>query len=187
MFKLAIIVGTDRPNSKSQLMAEYVKTLYVSLGVDAQIYSMAFFPLRHVVGGPYEENIPEVEEFIAPILASDALLFIIPEYNGSFPGILKMFIDYLPFPEAFQAKPIAYIGISAGAFGSLRAVEQFQMVANYRNALSYPERLFISRFSANFSIENGLTNLTQKTLLESQTKGFVDFVLRMQKSVTQEH
>ena len=61
------------------------------------------------------------------------------------------------------------------------------MVANYRNALSYPERLFISRFSANFSIENGLTNLTQKTLLESQTRGFVDFVLRMQKSVTQEH
>ena len=42
MFKLAIIVGTDRLNSKSQLMAEYVKTLYVSLGVDAQIYSMAF-------------------------------------------------------------------------------------------------------------------------------------------------
>ena len=104
MFKLAIIVGTDRPNSKSQLMAEYVKTLYVGLGVDAQIYSMAFFPLRHVVGGPYEENIPEVEEFIAPILASDALLFIIPEYNGSFPGILKMFIDYLPFPEAFPSK-----------------------------------------------------------------------------------
>ena len=63
MFKLAIIVGTDRPNSKSQLMAEYVKTLYVSLGVDAQIYSMAFFPLRHVVGGPYEENIPEVEVY----------------------------------------------------------------------------------------------------------------------------
>tara|TARA_B100000963_G_C22607075_1_gene663073 strand:+ start:365 stop:907 length:543 start_codon:yes stop_codon:yes gene_type:complete len=180
MFKLAIIVGTDRPNSKSQLMAEYVQTLYVGLGVDAQIYSMSFFPLSHVVGGPYGENIPEVEGFIAPILASDALLFIIPEYNGSFPGILKIFVDYLPFPDAFQAMPIAYIGISAGAFGSLRAVEQFQMVANYRNALSYPERLFISRFSANFSIESGLTIPTQKELLESQTKGFVDFVLRLQ-------
>lgn len=180
MFKLAIIVGTDRPNSQSQLMAEHVKTLYVNIGVDAKIYSMAFFPLNQVVGGAYRYDIPEIEAFNTPILACDALLFIIPEYNGSFPGILKIFVDYLPFPHAFQKMPIAYIGIAAGDFGSLRAVEQFQMVANYRKAISYPERLFISRFSANFSKEEGLTIPLQKQLLQSQTKGFVDFVLRMQ-------
>ena len=32
MFKLAIIVGTDRPNSKSQVMANYVHKLYSERG-----------------------------------------------------------------------------------------------------------------------------------------------------------
>ena len=43
MFKLAIIVGTDRPNSKSQDMAVYVKEQYRERGVDAHIFSMADF------------------------------------------------------------------------------------------------------------------------------------------------
>ena len=179
MFKLAIIVGTDRPKSKSQEMAEYTQAQYNKRGVDAHIFSMADFPLASVVGGPYGENLPEIENFRSSILACDALLFVIPEYNGSFPGILKIFVDYLPFPDAFKAMPIAYIGISAGAFGSLRAVEQFQMVANYRNALSYPERVFVSRFSKNFSKETGLTVPLQQELLMSQTDGFIDFVQRM--------
>ena len=76
--------------------------------------------------------------------------------------------------------PIAYIGISAGAFGSLRAVEQLQMVANYRNALSYPERVFVSRFNSNFSPDTGLTEPLQQELFLSQTNGFIDFVKRMQ-------
>ena len=38
MFKLAIIVGTDRPNSKSQDMAVYVKEQYRERGVDAHIF-----------------------------------------------------------------------------------------------------------------------------------------------------
>ena len=180
MFKLAIIVGTDRPNSKSQDMAVYVKEQYRERGVDAHIFSMADFPLGSVVGGLYGKEIPEIEAFRAPILACDALLFVIPEYNGSFPGVLKVFIDYLPFPDAFKAMPIAYIGISAGAFGSLRAVEQLQMVANYRHALSYPERVFVSRFKSNFSPETGLTVPLQQELLLSQTNGFIDFVKRMQ-------
>ena len=68
---------------KKPLMAEYVKTLYVGLGVDANIFN-GILPLETCGWWPYEENIPEVEKFIAPILASDALLFIIPEYNEFF-------------------------------------------------------------------------------------------------------
>ena len=83
MFKLAIIVGTDRPNSKSQEMAEYVKEQYSKRGVDAHIFSMADFPLGSVVGGPYGKEIPEIEAFRAPILACDALLFVCPDIWSS--------------------------------------------------------------------------------------------------------
>lgn len=173
---LKIISSTDRPNSNALKVSGYVKSLYKKEGVDAEVISLADFPLEEVVGGRYGKKLPAVEAFRKPILEADGLVFVIPEYNGSFPGILKMFIDYLPFPKAFEKMPMAYVGESAGAFGALRSVEQFQMIANYRNALQFPERVFISRVKQEFDEETGLKNEFLQKLLESQVKNFVKFV-----------
>lgn len=173
---LKIISGTDMSNSKCLEVANYIRGLYRELGVQADVIDMADFPLSDVVGGKYMDTIPTVNTFREPVIEADALLFVIPEYNGSFPGILKMFIDYLPYPSALVEKPIAYVGIAGGAFGGLRPVEQFQMVANYLNAHQYPERVFISRVQDMFDAETGIKDEFQQKLLEAQTKGFVKFV-----------
>lgn len=178
---LKIVSSTDRPNSNALRVSKYVKTLYLNEGADVEVISLEDFPLEEVVGGRYGKSLPNVEKFIKPILTADGLIFVIPEYNGSFPGILKLFVDHLPFPEAFEKMPMAFIGESAGAFGALRAVEQFQMVANYRNALQFPERVFISRVKTEFSIENGLSDPFKQKLLEYQIANFVKFVESMQK------
>lgn len=73
--------------------------------MDAEVISLADFPLEEVVGGRYGKKLPAVEAFRKPILEADGLVFVIPEYNGSFPGILKMFIDYLPFPGLSKKCP----------------------------------------------------------------------------------
>ena len=173
---LKIISSTDRPNSTSLAVSNYVKTLFEREGVNAEVISLEDFPTADVQGGKYGKEIPSVEEFRRPVLEADAILWVIPEYNGSFPGILKLFIDYLPFPEAFVKMPMSFIGVAAGAFGALRAVEQFQMVVNYRNAQQYPERVFIQRSSKIFDPENGLSDSFQQELLESQVSGFIEFV-----------
>ena len=72
-------------------------------------------------------------------------MVVVPEYNGSFPGILKYFIDLLPFPESFDCRPVSYVGVSAGQWGALRAVEQLQLVFGYRNAYVHPPRTFLLR------------------------------------------
>ncbi|GAB5409877.1 MAG: hypothetical protein BalsKO_22420 [Balneolaceae bacterium] len=173
---LKIISSTDRPNSKSLEVSHYVKSIYEKVDVFPDIISLEDFPLSDVVGGPYGDKIPSIQNFREPILSADALLFVIPEYNGGFPGVLKMFIDYLPFPGAFEKIPMAFIGVAAGAFGGLRSVEQFQMVANYRNAVQFPERVFINRVNSEFDPKKGLKNEFQQQLLENQTKNFVRFV-----------
>lgn len=173
---LKIISSTDRPNSKSLQVSNYVKGLYEKEGVNPEVVSLEDFPLRDVVGGKYGADIPSVNTFRDPILNADALLFVIPEYNGGFPGVLKMFIDYLPFPGAFEKLPMAFIGVASGAFGALRPIEQFQMVSNYRNAIQFPERVFITRAHNEFDPVSGLKNELQQELLESQTKNFIAFV-----------
>jgi NAD(P)H-dependent FMN reductase len=173
---IKIISGTDRPNSWALKVSNYVSKLYDKEGITTEVVSLEDYPLADVVGGKYGKDIPSVEKFNKPIVEADGLVFVIPEYNGGFPGILKIFIDYLPFPEAFNKMPMAFIGESAGVFGSLRPVEQFQMVANYRNALQFPERVFIPRVSKEFDPETGLKDEFKQGLLESQTTNFIKFV-----------
>lgn len=173
---IKIISSTDRPDSWALKVSSYVSELYNSKSVRSEVISLEDFPLTEVVGGKYGKSIPKVEKFRAPILKADGLVFVIPEYNGGFPGILKIFIDYLPFPEAFEKMPMAFIGESAGAFGALRAVEQFQMVVNYRNALQFPERVFIPRVSKEFNQETGLYDDFKQKLLEAQVYNFIEFV-----------
>ncbi len=173
---LKIISCTDRPNSNALKVSNYVKTLYRQKGINAEVINLEDFPLGKVIGGKYGKEIPEVEAFRDPIINADGLVFVIPEYNGSFPGILKMLVDYLPFPGAFTKMPMAFIGESTGAFGGLRAVEQFQMIANYRNALQFPERVFIARVHNEFDEAEGLKNEFTQGLLESQVENFADFV-----------
>lgn len=173
---IKIISSTDRPNSWALKISKYVSGLYKKENIEADVVSLEDFPLSDVVGGKYGESIESVENFREPILKADGLVFVIPEYNGSFPGILKMFIDYLPFPKAFEKMPMAFIGEAAGAFGGLRSVEQFQMIANYRNALQFPERVFISRVTKEFDPEEGIKDDFKQKLLLSQVENFIKFV-----------
>lgn len=174
--KLNIISGTDRANSHALKIARHLEPRYEKLGAEAEIISLEDFPLCDVAGGKYRKQIKSVGEFNARVLNCDGLIFVIPEYNGSFPGILKMFIDYLPFPSAFEKLPICMVGEATGTFGALRAVEQFQGVCGYRNAYIFPERVFIPHVKDNFDEKEGIRNSFENELLTDQIHNFYAFV-----------
>lgn len=176
MSAITILSGTDRPGSQALKIANYIRPMYEAQGAEAKVVSLEDFPIREAEGGNYGKSVPKIEAFRDNVLDTDGLVMVVPEYNGSFPGILKLFIDYLPFPEAFEKKPIAYVGEAAGAFGALRAVEQLQMICSYRNAHNYPERVFLQRVGNIFDEKQGITDEMIAGLLKSQIEGFTRFV-----------
>lgn len=176
MIDLKIISGTDRPNSNALRISQYIQKKYRENGVDTDIIDLQEFPLDQVAGGKYGEELPEIDGFVDQAVKADGLIIVCPEYNGGYPGILKLFIDYFPFPESLNKKPIALIGEANGAFGALRAVEQLQQVLGYRNAHIFPERVFISRVNENFDEDKGIKNDLQQQLLISQIENFPQFV-----------
>lgn len=179
MAHISIISGTDRLNSNALRVARYLKKKYAQLETSAEIIDLQDFPTGRLEGGRYGEEISELDPFITSIYKSDGLVFVCPEYNGGYPGILKLFIDYLPYPDALLEKPVCLVGEADGAFGAIRAVEQLQQVLGYRNAFILPERVYISRVSNNFDTENGIADPVQQELLESQIKSFVRFTSNM--------
>jgi NAD(P)H-dependent FMN reductase len=83
----------------------------------------------------YNEEIDDVMNAEAPVLApvaalrgaaadADAALVVTPEYNGSYPAVVKNAIDWLSRPfgdSALKGKPLAVIGGSFGQYGGVWA------------------------------------------------------------------
>lgn len=128
---ITIIVSTNRSGSYSRRMADLVFKRLSLRNIESGILDLQSLP----VDFPYQKMegkaLPEFDQEVASKIQNvEKFIFIIPEYNGSFPGILKTFIDSVP-PRFFYHKKAALIGISSGKSGALRALDHFTGVMHY--------------------------------------------------------
>ncbi len=171
-----IISGTNRPGSRTLQVARFVQKLYAKHGETVELIDLAEVGLESLAAAAgYGDQIPpKMRTEIAKINAADGLIVVCPEYNGSMPGALKYFIDHWTYPDSYEFRPIALIGLG-GRFGALRPVEHLQGVFGYRNAFIYPERIFLTDVHKLLDAEANLTDPRLLALLDSQVKGFQAF------------
>ena len=124
---ITIISGTNRPGSNTRRVATRIEEIYTALRVPFNLLDLAAMPQEIFAPSSYASKPKAFESFSEAILKSDGLVLISPEYNGSVPGVLKYFIDMLPFPESFEHRPVCFVGIAAGIWGALRPVDQPQL------------------------------------------------------------
>jgi NAD(P)H-dependent FMN reductase len=153
-----------------------VEAIYESAGTERQLLNLAEMPPEIFSPVSYQMKPPAFETFTNAILASDGVVIVTPEYNGGVPGVLKYFIDMLPFPESFERRPVCFVGLSAGIWGALRPVEQLQAIFGYRNAYIYPERVFLPGINQMLDEMGRFTNPDIHKRLQKQAEGFVGFV-----------
>ena len=80
---------------------------------------------------------PEALALKEAIAASDAVLFVTPEYNRSIPGALKNAIDWASRPwgqNSFDHIPAAVVGASVGSIGTALAQQSLRAVLSFCNA-----------------------------------------------------
>lgn len=181
MLQITILSCTDRPGSNAWNVTTGIEPFYRNESVDVNLVSLVDFPLTDVAGGKYDDEIASVDTFNEGVLSADGLVLVVPEYNGGFPGILKLFFDYLPFPEALEHLPVALIGEAAGYFGALRPVEHLQDLLLYRRAVLYPERVFLPKIEDVLDEDGSIPEGSRKRRLQKQATGFVRFVSRLRE------
>jgi chromate reductase, NAD(P)H dehydrogenase (quinone) len=173
---ILIIAGTNRPDSNTLKVATVVAGLYHQAGATAEVLSLSEMPPEAFNPAAYATKPPAVVALQQRVLAAGGLHLITPEYNGSFPGVLKYFIDLLKFPESFEGKPVAYTGVAAGIWGGLRAVEQLQAIFGYRNAYGFPNRVFIAGIHGKLDAAGKISDADTLERLTGQATGFSAFV-----------
>ena len=107
------------------------------------------------------------------VAATKKFVFVVPEYNGSFPGILKAFIDGLQ-PSVFQEKKCALVGVSKGIQGAVLALSHLTDILHYLRVYIYPLKPKLAKIP-DTQIASVLENKLYVQLLEEQAEGFIHF------------
>ena len=151
---ITLISGTNRVHSLtekfSRIYFELMKEKYPAV----QFFNLTKLPPSIIEMEVYD-NIPnELSKIQHEVFdASSKFVFIIPEYNGSMPGIVKLLIDVLDCRTAFKNKKAALVGIATGRAGNLRGMDHLASVLQHTGATVMPFMLPVSR------VQDELTDL----------------------------
>jgi chromate reductase len=148
---ITVISGTNRKGSET---AHFAKHLFDVLKkeskgevkyLDLQDLPHDWFHSEMYASDTQSASLSKIQDDC--ILPAEKLVFVIPEYNGGFPGVVKMFIDACTirsYADNFKGKKAAIMGVASGRAGNLRGMEHLTGVLNYLGATVMPNRLPIS-------------------------------------------
>jgi chromate reductase len=179
--RLCIISGTNRAGSNTRRLAARLQEDYTTRcrqsgrAAQVEVLDLAQLPATLLSPESYARKPIEFAPFSEAVLSADGLVVVAPEYNGGYPGALKLFIDHLPFPDSFDDRPVAFIGLADGHFGGLRPIEQLAQVFAYRNARLFNRRIHIPQVSGRLGADGRIADPLTESLLEAQTAGFIEF------------
>ena len=114
---IPVILGTTRKGRMSGHAARFmVDQIAKREGIATELIDISKLPLPIDDAG---DGIKD-PEFSAKMTAADALVIVTPEYNHSFPGLLKHVLDSCL--KEYIHKAAGIVGVSAGPFGGVRAI-----------------------------------------------------------------
>jgi chromate reductase, NAD(P)H dehydrogenase (quinone) len=172
---ILIISGTNRNNSNTLKLAKYYQKTIVEKGEEAEIIDLTQLPENFIASDMYGKRSVEFQKTQDLVMQANKFLFVVPEYNGSFPGVLKLFIDGCKFPESFNDKKAALVGLSSGKYGNIRGIEHLTGVCNYINLHVLPLKIHIPAIHTELNEEGHLFKEDTLKFTSDQMDRFINF------------
>lgn len=181
-YRVAVVVGSLRNNGYSLLIARTLAKLAPSsLQLDiVTLEGLSFY------NQDLEANAPaEWLAFRDKIKASDAVLFVTPEYNRSIPGVLKNAIDVGSRPygkSSFDRKPAGVVSNSPGAIGGMGANHHLRQCLVFLNmpTLQQPEA-YVGGIADAFDGQGEMVKEATRDFLQKYIDAFAAFVAQQYK------
>lgn len=172
---ITLVSSTHRTGSNTRKVAGAYLQVAEKLGIELDLFSLEDLPHDFLFTdyfGKRSENFQQLLE--KHIIRPDKLIFVVPEYNGSFPGILKAFIDALP-PDQLAGKKVALVGVATGRGGNTRGMDQLVGVFHYLKVNVFFDKVPVSQVTSKFDAGGRFTDDFTLKQFEAQLKGFIDF------------
>ena len=164
---ITIVSGTNRSGNVSLRVSKRLLEFSTAMDIEAQLLDLQKLPkdfaYHNDVFGNGDPGFTAISnQYVAN---ADKFIFVVPEYNGSFPGICKTFIDAV-WPEQFNGKKAALVGLSSGRAGNLRGLDHLTGVLHYLDVAVLPNRVNIIHIDGQLDESGEL--IQEKTLHQLQ-------------------
>lgn len=163
-----IIAGTNRSDSNSQRIGKIYQEILFSKGVESDIYTLEGVDLNSKSQSflDFQDNI---------LIPTSKFIFVLPEYNGSYPGIFKSLIDLSNIKACWPGKKALLVGVATGRGGNVRGLDHVTGVLHYINVLVHPNKLPISSVDKIMTADGKLTDDRTISSIENQLADFINF------------
>jgi len=172
---VTIISATNRPDSSTLKLAQYYQRKLLEKGLRAELLSLTELPPNLIETDLYGKRSAGFKPIQQMVTKTEKFLFVIPEYNGSFPGVLKVFIDACDLPESFYDKKAAITGLSSGKYGNIRGVDHFTGVCHYLHMQVMPLKIHIAAINKEFDEHGNLFKPDTVKYADEQMDKFMRF------------
>lgn len=152
---ITVISGSNRQDSEClQFAKKFHEMLEEKADEEIKLLALENIPHDWFFPGMYQEgqqadSLRQIqEEYMIP---ASKFLIVTPEYNGSYPGALKLFFDACSvraYSETFKWKKAALAGVASGRGGNLLGLDHLAAVLNHLGIVTLPNRLPISRINS---------------------------------------
>jgi chromate reductase, NAD(P)H dehydrogenase (quinone) len=157
--KILVFAGSTRANSLHKKLALAASAELRSLGLETTIVNLRDFPMPMYDGDvETEAGLPANSKAFRELVRShDALAIASPEYNGSFPAVIKNTIDWISRPEAgqppltvFHGKKAILLSTSPGPGAGKRGLRHLRELLEMIGVQVLPAQVTIPKGTAAF-------------------------------------
>lgn len=171
---IVVVAGTNRQDAKTLVLASlYVKEL-TNRGEEVEFIRLDKLPQDFIFTALYENSGKNLDfnTFSEKMSAAEKFVFVMPEYNGSFPGVLKAFLDGLSYPSPVKGKKVLLAALSSGVMGGALALSHFTDIMHYLGAFVLPAQLRLAEVDKHLSADGKLLHKAHIAVLEEQLNMF---------------
>jgi chromate reductase len=172
---ITIVSATHRPHSNTRKIAEAYLEVAEGKGIEVQLLTLEDIPADMLFSDHFGKRSKKFQQLLEKyILPVEKLVMIVPEYNGSFPGVLKAFIDALGHDQ-LAGKKVALVGVATGRGGNTRGMDHLVGIFHYLKVDVFYDKVPVSQVKSQLDSDGKLADKYTKIMLGNQLEGFLSF------------
>jgi len=165
---ITIISGTNRLGSNTLKVAHEYHRILKEKGAASVIFSLERLKVLE-----RDVDFEKMEQDM--IIPTNYFIFIVPEYNGSFPGVLKLLFDNSISNKIWFNKQALITGNSSGRAGNLRGMDHLADILNYMKITVHPNKLPISQVDKLMDAEGRFKDSLTLSAINTQLDEFLQW------------
>ena len=188
MTKILAFSGSTRRNSYNQAVVECAAQAAKDAGAEVTVINLADYAMPIFNEDEEAEyGIPErAQAFKQLMIEHDGILIASPEYNSSYPAVLKNAIDWAsrkardePVLAAYKQKVVGLMAASPGALGGMRVLVVLRMLMQNLSCIVAPAQVAVGNVADKLDESGAISDEKTKKQLANLAKQVVELATKL--------